>query len=292
MTALQHALNALDDLRERYCWLEDSVHNGTPRPYRAPTLDAEQQAAADAAARAERHERVNIAPGDSPDPYHFDTVDLRDTILATADAMAEHIAQTAGVDRLPDASWGDHAGLWIVYAARYLGMAAEAAGETHGAVLVEHVRHKAQQLVHRADMLLGNMTDGQTLDVECFVCQSRTDQHPTGGGRTLRFRIRHQAHRAGEPCLFCRSYVVCESGRCEPSSEQCGYRHRGHPAWDLATEAQWLADRLGATPQQPTCERCDAPIVRVSSGPTPHRYCTVECHRQARADQRREARAA
>lgn len=288
MTPLQHARAALADLRERYDWLEDSVLPGTARPYRAPTFTTEQRQDRDRAARQERHERVNIAPGDSPDPYHFDAVDLRDLILVTADAIAERVAQVAGVDRLPDASWGDHAGIWIVYAAYWL----EQAGEAEPA-LVGYVAEKAGQLVVRADMLLGNITDGQTLDVACFVCDSRTDQHPTGGGRTLRFRQKHHEHPPTGICnTGCRDYVVCESGRCAPTTDQCGYRFRGQPAWDLATEAKWLADRLGATPVQPPCERCKDPVTRVSSGPTPHRYCTTACHRAARAEARRAERAA
>ena len=156
--------------------------------------------------------------------------------------------------------------------------------------LLRSLVKKCELLVLRCDALLGHVTDGQTLDAACFVCDSRTDQFPTGGGRTLRVRTLHRGHRPAEVCgQDCRTLVVCEGGRCAPTEAECGWRFRGLPAWDLATEAQWLGERIGVRPR---CPQCDGVVFRLSAGPTPHVYCSDPCAKAARRDAARAARVA
>jgi hypothetical protein len=213
-------------------------------------------------------------------------VEARADLLQLADAMAERVAQVAGVDRMPDASWDSEVIPYLQYVAQWLEQAAEVEAD-----LPHHIERKCRQYVERIDVLLGLITDGQVIDAECFVCQSRTAQHPTGGGRTLRYRREHFDHAKDGPCGDdCRDYVVCEGQRCEPQKGQCGYWLKGHPAWDLKTEADWFGDQIGV--KRAECEWCQQRIHRVSEGPTPVRYCSKECHREARKEAKRRARQA
>ena len=285
MTPMQSAQTALTDLQDRYVWLMESLLPGTPRPYRTPTMTVEQRADADAKARLERLERIDIAPGESPDPIWSEGVELRGLILSFADNAAGVVAQTAGVDPLADAGWDSDALPFLRFVARWLLQASEA-----DPPIIGRLRRKCELLVLRCDALLGHVTDGQTLDAACFVCDSRTDQFPTGGGRTLRVRTLHRGHRPAQVCgQDCRTLVVCEGGRCEPSEAECGWRFRGLPAWDLATEAGWLGERIGVRPR---CPQCDGVVFRLSAGPTPHVYCSDPCAKAARRDAARAARVA
>lgn len=231
---MQRAQAALNELDERAGWLDASLAPGTPRPYRQPNLTREARAEADARARIERLERIDTAPGDSPDPVWSDGIELRTDILALADAMASRVAQLAGVDPMPDASWDADARRYLRFVARWLLMASEVDGQLPG-----NVQRKCEQLTARADVLLGHVTDGQTLSACCPFCGGRTDGAPNGGERTMRVRT-----LPGSRLTPARTVVVCEGGLCAPTTADCGIWWRGMPAWDLEAEGAWLADRI------------------------------------------------
>jgi hypothetical protein len=82
--------------------LLESRYKGTARPWREPAEhDPERREQARQHDAAERAERTDSAIGEHPAPVHVDTLDLLVDLLATADDLAERIAQAAGVDRLP-----------------------------------------------------------------------------------------------------------------------------------------------------------------------------------------------
>ncbi len=285
------ALTALAGLRERFDWLEVNITT-TSRVYRAPTLSPEQRAEMDAAAKRERHERVDIAPGDSPDPYRFDVTDLRDLILVTSDGIAASVighARGAAVLRkrrawpqdMPDASWGDHAGVWLVVAAHHLEQAAEADPDLPWRVL-----RKCTQLVMRADSLLGNVLDGHVIPRPCPFCDGRTAHTPTGGAHTLRIRLAEGTEAIDDDTL-----IVCEGGRCEPGQGMYWKLHRGHPAWLLLNEYEWLVRCMEARDAGRTCP-CGQPLPMTETAGRPVRWCSPECRRKADADRKAEMRAA
>ncbi len=220
--------NALADL----FWLADHADDllevrfkGTSRPWRENSApDPEQRARADEQAAAERADRNPLSIGEHPAPVHVDTLDLLVNVLATADDLAERVAQAAGVDRLPyPTSSFVSAEPYLRHAAAWLQPAAGALPELLGYVAEEAARLRALVATH-----LHELTHGQTLKARCPWCHGGVH-----GGFTLRVR------QMGE-----RTVVVCESGTCEPDEADCGLRHRGHPAWDLATEGEWLAGRI------------------------------------------------
>lgn len=204
--------------------LLESRFRGTPRPWREPAeLDPHQRETLRQHDAQERAERSILAIGEHPAPVHVDTLDLLVDLLATADDLAERVAQAAGVERMPSPSSSVvSAEPYLRHAAAWLGPASSEPG------LLEHVAEEAARLRSLVAVHLHELTHGQTLKARCPWCHGGIH-----GGYTLRVR------QMGE-----RTVVVCESGTCEPSEADCGLRHHGYPAWDLATEGEWLAARI------------------------------------------------
>lgn len=218
-------------------WLADHTPDlaearlkGTPRPWRqSQAWDSETRAAMDAAARAERAERSDAAIGEHPAPLHLDTMELLVDLLATADWLAELVSQHAGVERLPTpaSSFADpvpylrHAAHWLQDA-----YVAEPA-------VAFYVERESARLRTEVSVALNLVTDGQTLKAECPWCCGVTETHPGGGAFTLRVRTLP----GGETAIVCH-------GLCDPPESDVGAWWRGKPAWPLATEGAWLADRL------------------------------------------------
>jgi hypothetical protein len=235
VSALQHARDHLRDLIVTVDQLAASLLPGTARPWRASTISAARRAELDAEAHLERVERSGIAPGESLAPYSLEISDLLVDILIAADMLAEQVAQAAGVDRLPPASssYADPRP-YLDHSRRHLLSAADGDPGLIGAVL-----RCCEALSDRAAVLLGHVSDGQTLDAICPWCGGRTEAKPVGGAKTLRVRTLPNTSPP-EPV------VVCEGGLCEPPSSDCGTWVRGRPAW-RQHEWDWLADRLGRT---------------------------------------------
>ena len=247
-----------------------SILPGTTRPYRQPQLTPKQRAAADARARAERRERSNIAPGDSPDPFSFEIVELRDEILTSADHMARDLAEQLAIEPLPHASWGSDPVTYLAFV-----MAALPAGYELDHAKVRHGR-LAEQLVVRADILLGHVSDGQSLQALCPFCNGKSEAMPVGGDYTLKILI----GRCDSPVAG-RTLIVC-FGHCEPDGKASGYRFGNHPAWDLQDEGAWFADRIIASEAAAsnTCAWCHDPFPRPTRRGRPSLYCS-DAHRLA-----------
>ncbi len=285
---LQHALTSLRDLTSAVDQLSANLLPGTPLPYRPPHLTPEQRAERDRQAREERRERVDIAPGDSPDPSRREVADLLTDILMFADAASSAVAQTAGVERLPDAS--SHMAdprPYLLHITAWLEQAAEVEPD-----LPARVQRKCNFYVARADAILGHVRDGQTLPRECPFCQGQTPDHPGGGALTLRVRLEHQQHQRNEECSrWCVWLIVCENALCEPGDEQSSHIHRGHPAWYLANDGEWLAACMDARDARREC-RCGKPLPLTGTAGRPVRYCSDTCRRAADAARKAERRVA
>ncbi len=286
--SLSDALASLSELRSAVEQLSANLLHGTPLPYRAPHLTPEQRAERDREARKERLERIEIAPGDSPDPYHLEIADLLTDILISADAHSSEVAQTAGVERLPDAS--SHMAdpmPYLMHIALWLEQAAEVDPSLPG-----RLRRKCDLYVFRADTILGQIPDGMTLRRECPFCQGQTPDHPEGGAHTLRVRLEHQQHRSSEDCnRWCVDLLVCENPLCSPGEEQCSRTYRGRPAWYLANEGEWLAACMDARDAQREC-RCGKPLPLTGTAGRPVRYCSETCRRSADAARKTRERVA
>lgn len=232
-------------IRQDLRWVRDrweDVHEmrlrGTPRPWREPTISPEARAELDRQARIEKVDREGLTMGESPAPVHVDVLDVLSDILMRADMLAEHMAQTIGVERL------DHADSAFADAAPFLTFI-----DLHLTVFIEDdadgleaVSQVARELKSEMAQVLGEIYDGQLLSGLCPFCDGRDERHPTGGARTLKVRLvwlpRPEDRDHHEPC------IVCTSGTCEPSESECGLWVKGAPAWPLA-EWDWLAKRLG-----------------------------------------------
>ena len=267
---LTYTLAALAELIDRASWVQASINNGTPRPYRQPRLTLQQRAAADARARMERLERVDIAPGDSPDPMSFEALELRDEILAAGDRLAEDLASQLKITAPPPASWGSDPATYLQFVIEALPAAYELDHANAG-----RIDRMAERLVTKADILLGHVSDGQSLQALCPFCHGKSDQMPTGGDYTLKILTGKRGSVVG------RTLIVC-FGNCEPDGKASGYRWGSHPAWDLITEAGWLSDRIEEADAMRSncCAWCQLPFPRRPGAGRPARYCSDE-HRLA-----------
>ncbi len=282
--SMSGALASLADLQSAVEQLSASFLPGTPLPYRPPHLTPEQRAERDREARAERLERIEIAPGDSPDPSRREIADLLTDILIFADAASSEVAQTAGVDRLPDAS--SHMANPAPYLTHITEWLEQASEVDPG--LPARVQRKCDLYVLRADTILGHIREGHTLPRECPFCQGHTPDRPEGGALTLRVRLEHQEHRRNEECnRWCARLLVCENALCEPGQEHLSQTYRGRPAWNLDNEGEWLAACMDARDARREC-RCGKPLPLTGAAGRPARYCSETCRRAA--DVARKAR--
>lgn len=227
MTPAERVAADLRYLADRYDDFHDARLKGTPRPWQQPVVLS--VAVADRLEAAREHaDRTELAIGDHAAPLHLDVMDALVDLLATAADLAARVAQEAGVDplRTPGSTSDDPTPYLRLTADHIPGI---------GYQLLEHVAEEVTRLRSVADRHLGELTTGQQLLAVCPWCRGVTETHPGGGDFTLRIR------QAGADVL-----VVCEGGGCEPSEADCGLRHRGHPAWDLHNEGDWLAARIDA----------------------------------------------
>lgn len=262
---------------------------GTARPWRAPTVSAERRAELDRQAHEDRlliaqqgwlpaHLRgltVLVPPGESPAPYDLDTADLLSEILAAADLMADHASLALGLP-LPFSASSAFADPrpFLEHTAALLSRLPVEHQQTIASVCAD--------LVETARVSLGEVLDGQVLDAICPWCDGRTNAHPAGGARTLRFRL---VEDRGEPFPL----IVCEGGHCEPGANS-GHRWRGLPAWSLFNEGTWLADCIAARDGAELCA-CGQPILRTGKAGRPARHCSEECQRAANTERMRLTRA-
>lgn len=210
MTPVQRTAADLLYLAERWDDFHEMRQRGTARPWQQPHISPQRE-----------DPGADGAPGMSA-PLHLDVFDALVDLLATADDLAERVAQEAGVDRLPypTSAMADPTP-YLRHAAAHL--------EGIGHELLGYVAEEVSRLRSTVDRHLGELTTGQTLQAPCPWCAGGV----AGGAYTLRIR------QGRDEVL-----IVCESGVCEPPEADSGERHRGHPAWSLDREGHWLADRI------------------------------------------------
>lgn len=161
----------------------------------------------------------------APAPANLDVLDILVDVLATAHALADAVAQLAGIERLPapNSAYADPRP-YLDHASKHL----EAASEIDGGWILDAALDPEDDLsINRARRRtaagLQLVLSGQILDADCPWCYARP----------LRIRIVHD-----EPL------VVCESRRvCTPPESDCGTWIKGRPAW-IQPEWEWLAQRI------------------------------------------------
>lgn len=212
----------LNWIYDRWSDLRATIHRGTPKPWREPTLTLEQRGRLDELARLEKLERGAFTLGESPAPIHLDAldraIDLTATMVRLARAMATQIGHHAVLIRAARHRYDDPLLLIRYVRAHFDDVAAEALGET----IEEEVAKLRAGLVHH----FSEIGVGQRLKADCPWCDQPS----------LYVRIiGPEGH--GQPI------IRCESGTCEPDSAGCGTKHRGMPAWPFH-EWQWLAQQI------------------------------------------------
>lgn len=218
---MRTAVEDLDWIHGRWSDLRASLHRGTPKHWKEPTLTTEQRGQLDAQARTEKIERGAFTLGESPAPVHLDAldreIDLTRTMKKLARAIATELGHRAMFVKVATRHYYDPLNL-ITYVRNHFNQVAAEVGEE---VQEEAARIRAGLMHHFSEM-----GEGQRLKTDCPYC----DQ-PTLYVRTI------GAEGNSQPV------IRCESGICEPDQAHCGSRHRGLPIWPQH-EWEWLAKEI------------------------------------------------
>jgi len=234
VTLTAHVIADLEWVIAYWPDLTESRLPGTARPWRQPELSPEQRAERNYAARIERDERSQDAWGETPAPVDVGVLDLLASLLWDADMIHEHVAQSAGVERLapPSTAFAD-ARPYLAYAAKNLSAVPLDAPELD--VIADLARGMKQEIARALCLVY----DGQRLDVICTWCEGRTELAPVGGEKTWRVR-----ELPGQLIA-----IVCESGTCEPPTADVGTWWRSRPCWPV-NEWDWLAKQVTANEER------------------------------------------
>lgn len=232
---------------DRWTDVHEARMKGTARPWREPTITTEAREQLDHQAKLEKADRDSLgelrAPGETAAPVHVDVLDVLSDVLMRSDMLAEHVAQTLGVER-PDhaASAFDDAAPFMRFVNLHLTAFIE--DDPEGMDAVSDV---VRELKSEMARVLGEIYDGQVLAGLCPFCGGKDERHPVGGGKTLKVHLvwmpRPDDKDHHEPT------IVCGGGSCEPTEQECGLWIRGNPAWPFA-EWEWLSKKFG---QSATC---------------------------------------
>jgi hypothetical protein len=212
-------------LAEHWPALVEQRIPGTARPWRqldVSTLDPERREQLAAEARAERLDRADLAPGETPAPVDVLVLDLLADITEAADRLAAAVAESARCGLLlPPAP--------TAYAdpTSYLAHLQLHLDGSEYADLVEAAAGELGALARRTAEALRLVYDGQRLAGDCPWCHQP---------RALVVRV--PASEQLPMLVVCESTVVCE-----PPERDCGKSVRGRPAWPYY-EWEWLGDRI------------------------------------------------
>lgn len=239
---------AIRDLDEAAALVIGLAHLREPdvrRPWREPTLTEERRAELDYAARIERAERNDIAPGEHPDACRADILDALSAVLERAEDLAHHLSRAAYCPALPAAMRDADPRPYLTRAAACLPVAASGPG---GAAVAAWAAGEAARIVAAMSSALALVVDGQRLRAICPWCKGRTEMAPLGGERTWRVRM-----LPGDLVV-----IVCESGECAPPAGSVTTWWRGRPAWAIGSW-DWLAAQVeradAAAPPEGTAVR-------------------------------------
>lgn len=218
---MRTAVEDLDWIHHRWTDLRATLHRGTPKPWKEPTLTTEQRGRLDAQARIEKIERGAFTLGESPAPVHLDAldreIDLTHTMKKLARAISTELGHRAVFVRAAKRHYYDPLNL-ITYVRNHFAQVTPELGET----IQEEASRIRAGLAHH----FSEMGEGQRLKTDCPYC----DQ-PTLYVRTI------------GPEHNTQPVIRCESGTCEPDAQHCGAWHRGQPIWPQH-EWEWLAKEI------------------------------------------------
>jgi len=226
MPAVERALVDLRQVEELVPFLALLRDPQTRRPWREVHLDPYACAEADAQAREERAERVEIAPGEHTDAARPDVLDLLSGVLWRAESLAEHLSRAAWCPVLPPAAADADPRPYLARARACLPVAVT--GWTNGDEIAWWAADTAAAMLDDLAGALALNVDGHLVKAVCPWCRGGLT-----GAYTWRVRV-----IAGEPL------IVCEGDQpCEPPSRDAGTWWRGRPAWRFR-DWEWLAARL------------------------------------------------
>lgn len=219
LSRLGHAIADVEFILEHWDALADSRIPGTARPWRAPTVSPERREELEHAARLERQERVDVAPGERAIPVHADVLDVMVDICEAAGRLAPQVAIDADCQLvLP----------FNPFIRGPLAFLAHLDLHLHSGVydgdLIDQVAVEFRALARDVALALRLLRDGQVVG-SCPWCRmpaALTVRELTDVG----------------PIITCASAVACE-----PPDADCGIRLRGRPAW-AQYEWDWLAQRI------------------------------------------------
>lgn len=226
-------VDLLTELETVTSWLAANLLPGTHRPYR-PELSADKKSELAAIARLkvrnDARSGMLVPLGETPAPADLEILDLLVEIIETVATFSLLPAPRSSLDDPRPHMRSIRRQL-----------------DARTLIVTGSLEDACETLIDRAHKVLGLVGDGQLLHAVCPWCSGITATHPEGGQRTLRIRAKLPPGKKSMVTVHpadVRWLVVCESGSCAPESKDCGTWWRGQPAWDLRTEADWLAKRL------------------------------------------------
>lgn len=213
---LADARTDLQFIRDHWVDLLWAMHPGSERPWHELPLSEEDQARADALARAERLDgRDPYAYGYSAAPLHVDVLDVAQSITlalravgghGTGRGLAAHLAKT--LDRRPPAEL-----------------------DRIGTVAAECARDMRQALQW--------LELGTILKTLCPWCKGTV---PWAKRQQWTLRLYTGDVMVKDKAVQ-GAHVVCHNPDCDPPPADCGNRLHGRPLW-TAGELDWLAERV------------------------------------------------
>lgn len=222
---VQDARGELEFIADHWVDLLWALMPGSDRPWSELPLSEEDQARADALARAERLDgRDPYAYGYSDAPLH---VDVLDTLVATTVELRRLRSAHVGVAGRADQR-GDQIARDLI---KYLDGLPPAD--------VAAIHEGAAQCARDMRQALQWLEPGLILKTYCPWCHGQVPwaKRPEW---TLRLYTGDQSRK---DAATQGAHVVCHNPDCDPPPADCGNRLRGRPLW-VAGELDWLADRV------------------------------------------------
>lgn len=221
----------------------------TVRPWRETHLDPWTRAEVDAEARAERAERVEIAPGEHRDACRPDVLDMLSGVLWRAVSLAEDLSRAAWCPALPPAPRDGDPRPYLARARATLVQAVT--GWPNGDEIAHHAADQAAAMLADLESALALRVDGHAVKAVCPWCRGGL-----AGGYSWRVRV-----------IVDEPLIVCESDVCEPPRRDAGTWWRGRPAWRLG-DWPWLAARLWHLDRRRAAEAAPPPPYERVQGAT------------------------
>lgn len=223
--AIERALTDLATVTDLIPFLALLRDPAARRPWREVHLDPYARAEADAQAREERAERVEIAPGEHTDAARADVLDLLSGVLWRAESLAEHLSRAAWCPALPAAPADGDPRPYLARARACLVTAVT--GWANGDEIAWWAADTAAAMLADLASALALNVAGHVVKAVCPWCKG-------GLSREWTWRVR---------ILVDEPAIVCESGVCNPPARDAGTWWRGQPAWRFR-DWDWLAARL------------------------------------------------